>query len=780
MRKSTAKITAINKPSRWREITAVSIFVIAVLLAVALFSYHSDDWDSFPEKSPQNKISIVGAFASHWLFHGLGVSVYVLPVLLLILSVITFMRFVFPDFKSLIWRAVTLIALLITIACLCDIIHPSEMVYLNIPSAGGIIGIIINEISFKNFFGNVGALIILSGLAIIEILFLFDTSLRNGWDFVAWIANSFVLLSKKTVLFIVWLGNNIFNFFCFISLSLKNKLITWWQNRQKQRKTVIVVTDDKRLKKKRTTGIANVKPQKEKVKKIIPDEVTSTPTKKVADNAEFDPEENLAPYELPDIELLDESEEEDIGQLEQDAIKATEKLKETFEEFGVDAKIGSVICGPVITCHEVHPAAGVQVKKITSLENDIAMAMKARSIRIIAPIPGKDAVGIELPNKHRRMVTYSQLVHTDFYDSAVEKMILPLSLGQTIDGNAFVDDLAKMPHLLVAGATGSGKSVCINTILMSLLLKFKPDELKLILVDPKHVELVPYHKLPHLLVPVLNDADKVPDALEWLIEEMNRRYKYFARFGVRNIAGFNEKRKNDKRQVEIKVGAETRDIPESLPFIVLIIDELADLMMVAKSEVEGRIIRLAQLARAAGIHMIIATQRPSTNVITGLIKANIPARIAFRTTSSIDSRVILDQLGSDKLLGMGDMLYKSPNLSSVQRIQGAFVSDDEVQRITDFIREQRPTNYVDLGITTAHQAGQEVFHDDKLDDAIRVVVTSGQASASYLQRSLRVGYARAASLIDMMEAKGIVGPKRGAKPRDIFVQSDDLPPTGTI
>jgi len=780
MRKSSAKISSINKPSRWREITAVSILVIAVLLAVALFSYHKDDWDNFPDKDIQNKISVVGAFASHWLFNGLGVSVYALPGLLLILSVITFMRFVFPDFKSLIWRALTLISLLITIACLCDIIHPFSIEYLNIPSAGGIIGIIINEISFKNFFGNIGAFIILSGLVIIEILFLFDTSLRNGFQFIKWLGNSFILLLKNFGLFILWFGNNIFNLFCFIILSLKTKMIGWWENRQEKRKTVIVVTDDKRLKKKKTTGIANTKPQKEKIEKITPEKPAPTPPKKVEDNVEFDSEEKFLPYVLPQPELLDEPKTEDVGELEQDAIKATEKLKETFNEFGVEAEIGNVICGPVITCHEVHPAAGVQVKKITSLENDIAMAMKARSIRIIAPIPGKDAVGIELPNKHRRMVTYSQLVHTDLYDSAVEKMILPLSLGQTIDGQAFVDDLAKMPHLLVAGATGSGKSVCINTILMSLLLKFKPDELKLILVDPKHVELVPYHKLPHLLVPVLNDADKVPDALEWLIEEMNRRYKYFAKFGVRNIAGFNEKRKTDKRQMEIKVGAETRDVPESLPLIVLIIDELADLMMVAKSEVEERIIRLAQLARAAGIHMIIATQRPSTNVITGLIKANIPARIAFRTTSSIDSRVILDQLGSDKLLGMGDMLYKSPNLSSVQRIQGAFVSDDEVQRITDFIREQRPTNYVDLGITTAHKAGQEVFHDDKLDDAIRIVVGSGQASASYLQRSLRVGYARAASLIDMMEAKGIVGPKRGAKPRDILILPDDLPPPNTI
>jgi len=418
----------------------------------------------------------------------------------------------------------------------------------------------------------------------------------------------------------------------------------------------------------------------------------------------------------------------------------------------------------------------VKVNKITSLENEIAMAMQATSIRIVAPIPGKDAVGIELPNLTRRMVTYSQLVHTDKYDKANKKMTLPLSLGQTINGEAFIDDLTKMPHLLVAGATGSGKSVCINTILISMLLKFKPNELKLILVDPKHVELVPYHNLPHLLFPVLNSPEKVPDALEWLIEEMTLRYKYFARFGVRNIQMFNEKRKVDKRPLEIKAGAETRDVPEFIPYIVLIIDELADLMMVAKAEVEGRIIRLAQLARAAGIHMIIATQRPSTNVITGLIKANIPARIAFRTTSNIDSRVILDQMGSEKLLGSGDMLYKSPNASSIIRLQGAFVSEDEVKNVTDFIREQRQPDYVDLEIIKAKQQNEEVFHDDKIDEAIRVVVSSGQASASYLQRSLRVGYARAASLIDIMEAKGIVGPKRGAKPRDVLLTPEDLPP----
>lgn len=784
MKKSRAKIISINKPSRWREIAAISIMILAVLLAVALFSYHNDDWDNFPARYPQNKISVVGAFVSHWLFHSLGVSVYVLPLLLLILSVITFMRFVFSDFKILLWRALILVLLLVTASCLCDIIHPGSLDYPNIKSAGGIVGFLINESFFRNLCGNVGAVIILSGLTIIEILFLFDTSLRNGWKLIAWFGNSIAWISKKFVFLLAWLGNKILSYFKLIAVSLKNKWQTWRQNKIAKRKTVIVVTGEK---KHRPAKPEVKQPPKPVIKKEPPVFAEEKPGLKHEPKTVAEPEvivpdnvqdEDLPPYELPSVALLDEVQNDEIGELENEAKIATEKLKETFYEFGVEAEVGNVICGPVITCHEVHPAPGVKVSKITGLENDIAMAMKARSIRIVAPIPGKDAVGIELPNKTRRIVTFSQLVHTDEYNNSLRKMILPLALGQTLNGTAFIDDLTKMPHLLVAGATGSGKSVCINTILMSLLLKFEPHELKLVLVDPKHVELVPYHKLAHLLVPVLNSPGKVPDALEYLIEEMTRRYKYFAKLGVRNIEMFNLKRKEDTRPLEIKTDAETYDVPDFLPYIVLVIDELADLMMMAKDEVEKRIIRLAQLARAAGIHMVIATQRPSTNVITGLIKANIPARIAFRTTSGIDSRVIIDEPGSDKLLGMGDMLYKSPSSSRTMRIQGAFVSEEEVRRVADFVREQRGTNYVSLEVFKEKQTAGEVFHDDKLDEAISIVVNSGQASASYLQRSLRVGYARAASLIDIMEAKGIVGPKRGAKPRDVLLSPDDLPPPG--
>jgi len=776
MRKKNTAI--IVKPSRWREYLSIVLFVFAILLSLALFTYNNNETnDTTLGEGCTNAVGMIGLQTSHWLFKIFGVSVYIFPALLAVLAVMMFMRFTFPKVKFLVLRSFALFGLLITSSCLADIFYSSNVQYLNIDSAGGITGKLINNSILREYFGEIGATIILIGISLIFVLFLFDTSLRNGWILLVWIGDAIAWSVQCCYIFFKWLGIKIYDSILLLFSYIKERFARRRIAKKSNIKTVIVVTGDRKQRQKKLDDV----PFEEEQKVIPPEPIdTNAPVpsshQEINEKIEKEIEEILPPFEIPSLELLDEATVDDIGELELEAEVATEKLKATFVEFGVEADVGNVICGPVITCHEVHPAPGVKVKKITGLENEIAMAMQAKSIRIVAPIPGKDAVGIELPNKTRRIVTYSQLVHTDEYIRACKKMILPLSLGQTINGEAFIDDLTKMPHLLVAGATGSGKSVCINTILVSILLKFKPNELKLILVDPKHVELVPYHNLPHLLFPVLNSPDKVPDALEWLIEEMKLRYKYFARIGVRNIQMFNKKRKIDKQPLEVKSGAETRDVPEFLPYIVIVIDELADLMMVNKGEVEDRIIRLAQLARAAGIHMIIATQRPSTNVITGLIKANIPARIGFRTTSNVDSRVILDQPGSDKLLGSGDMLYKSPNASAVVRLQGAFVSEEEVRNITDFIREQRQPDYVDLEIVKAKLENTEVFHDDKLDEAIRVVVTSGQASASYLQRSLRVGYARAASLIDMMEMKGIVGPKRGAKQRDILLTPDDLPP----
>ena len=790
--KKKAVAKNILKPSRWREYIAILLAVFAILMAIALFSYNSSDWDSLGASPPVNAIGRAGAVISYILFHGIGVSVYAFPLLILMLSVMIFMRFAFPSVKTIVLRLVTLCALMITAACLAHIIYPDTVAYLNIPSAGGIIGKNITQSLMIPFSGTIGSTIILLGLTTIELLFLFDTSLRSAWKLAAWfgkigtplfdmIGRGVITLSKMLSAAGQWAFDKTigtFRRFQFNHQKIETKIVITGQKRTKDLKNNAAPASVKPYRKPDISQpTANqeinktVPQQAEKPKAPLPDIPAPVSTEiEDLDSADKD----LPPYNMPETAMLDEPDDDDTGELMHTVARATEKLRETLTQFGIDAHVGSAICGPVITCYEVQPAPGVKVSKITSLENDLALAMKAQSIRIVAPIPGRDAVGIELPNEKRRMVTFAELIHSPEYHKQSKHMNLLLALGQTLSGETFSDDMADMPHLLVAGATGSGKSVCINTILLSLLFRFEPHELKLVLVDPKHVELVPYHNLPHLLLPVLNEPGKVPDALDWLIGEMERRYRYFARLGVRNISMFNQKRETDTRELAVQVGGTEKTLPGYLPYIVLIVDELADLMMVAADEIERKIIRLAQLARAAGIHMVLATQRPSTNVITGLIKANIPARIAFRTTSNVDSRVIIDEPGSEKLLGKGDMLYKSPSVSRTMRIQGAFVSEEEVRRITDFIRDQREPRYVDLSTVKDNVDPFAIEMDDKFDAAIVAVLESGQASASYLQRRLQVGYARAARLVDLMEAHGIVGPKRGAKPRDILVE--DWPP----
>ncbi len=789
-KRTTATSRNILKPSRWREYLAILLAVMAALLMVALITYDNSDWDRTASGHPENAIGRVGVMGSYILFHGIGISVYAFPVLVLVLALMIFMRFRFPSIRTIVLRLCDLLLLLITAASLAHIIHPAALGYPNIPSAGGIIGKNITETILIPFCGVTGSVILLTGLALIEVLFLFDTSLRNLAGFFKVLAG--ISMYALGIIGAVcrwtgrvlascwnWSGARVILFFKAIRFrhkKVETRIVITGRKFERTKKNTVRTTKPMQAQERVNAGgkteageDGNQEDERHKTAEVKGLSESTSPN--LIDIQELDSEDDeLPPYQMPDPDELDEPEDQDTGELEQTVARATEKLKQTLEQFGIEAVVGSAICGPVITCYEVQPAPGVKVSKITSLENDLALAMKAKSIRIIAPIPGRDAVGIELPNERRRLVTFSELIHSPGYIAQSPKMKLLLSLGQTLSGETFNDDMADMPHLLVAGATGSGKSVCINTILLSLLFRFKPNELKLILVDPKHVELVPYHNLPHLLVPVLNDPAKVPDALEWLIEEMEKRYKYFARLGVRNIDMFNQKRKKDAKPLFIQLGGNEKELPTFLPYIVVIIDELADLMMVAAEDVERKIIRLAQLARAAGIHMVLATQRPSTNVITGLIKANIPARIAFRTTSNVDSRVIIDEPGSEKLLGKGDMLYKSPSVSRTLRIQGAFVSEEEVKRITDFIREQRAPHYVDIGSVRENQGFAGLEMDEKFDEAIYAVLESGQASASYLQRRLQVGYARAARLVDLMEANGIVGPKRGAKPRDILVE----------
>lgn len=473
-------------------------------------------------------------------------------------------------------------------------------------------------------------------------------------------------------------------------------------------------------------------------------------------------------YVLPSVDFLTNPKKVDQSSLKKDLKRRAEVLEETLLSFGIEAKVGQINCGPTITSFEVHPAIGVKVQKIKTLDNDIALNMEAKSIRIIAPIPGKAAVGIEVPNPQPQEVGFKDMLMA--YQQGPQKFHIPILLGKAVNGDYVMSDLTKMPHCIIAGATGSGKSVCINTIVMSIVMNAKPDRIKLVMVDPKKVELTPYSKLPHMLAPVITEPLGAAAALKWLVREMETRYDILKLVGVRNIEAFNN-RKIDA-EAEAKLG---REIPTFLPFIVGIIDELADLMMVASSDIETPIARIAQMARAVGIHLILATQRPSREVITGLIKANFPTRISFKVASRVNSQIVLDETGAESLLGNGDMLFLPPGSSHLVRAQGAFIRDEDIQAVVRHINAQAPTNYViesfDQYVSiddNSSSKSKDMELDSLYMQAKEIILGTGNASTTFLQRKLKVGYARAASLMDQLEANGIVGPADGSKPRKIY------------
>ncbi|MDY0405828.1 DNA translocase FtsK [Virgibacillus sp. 179-BFC.A HS] len=469
-------------------------------------------------------------------------------------------------------------------------------------------------------------------------------------------------------------------------------------------------------------------------------------------------------YILPSMDLLAEpvhnSQQREKSQI-QETVK---KLEVTFKSFGVRARVTKVNVGPAVTKYEIYPEAGVKVSKIVSLHDDLALALAAKDIRIEAPIPGKSAVGIEVPNKEVAMVSLREVLG----NTVNQPSKLLFALGRDISGEAIVGELNKMPHLLIAGATGSGKSVCVNGIITTILMRAKPHEVKMMMIDPKKVELNVYNGIPHLLAPVVTDPKKASRALKKVVAEMERRYELFSESGTRNIEGYNEYIRKSNQHAD--------EEQPNLPYIVVLVDELADLMMVASSDVEDAITRLAQMARAAGIHLIIATQRPSVDVITGVIKANIPSRIAFSVSSQTDSRTILDSGGAEKLLGRGDMLYLPVGASKPTRVQGAFLTDEEVQRVVDHCIEQQKASYQEEMIPEDTNESITEVDDELFDDAVQMIVEMQSASVSMLQRRFRIGYTRAARLIDAMEDRGIVGPYEGSKPRKVLVspQSEEV------
>ncbi|MDK2563322.1 DNA translocase FtsK [Romboutsia sedimentorum] len=494
----------------------------------------------------------------------------------------------------------------------------------------------------------------------------------------------------------------------------------------------------------------DVKEQPVKTSKTFDDKKTQ--------GIDIKPEENYKNYKKPTFEILNKVDKKTDENGKKKVLKNASLLEKTLADFGVEAKVNQVTVGPTITRYEIQPSPGVKVSKIVNLTDDIALSLAAKSIRIEAPIPGKSAIGIEVPNENAQMVTVREVLESDEFKKFDSP--LAMALGKDISGKTVIGDIGKMPHLLIAGSTGSGKSVCVNTLISSILYKAKPDEVKLLLIDPKVVELASYNGIPHLLTPVVTDPKKAANALNWAVVEMNRRYKLFAENQVKDITSYNEK------------------CEDKLPKIVIIIDELADLMMASANDVEDYICRLAQMARAAGMHLIVATQRPSVDVITGVIKANIPSRIAFAVSSQTDSRTILDMGGAEKLLGKGDMLFYPLGAAKPVRLQGAFISEGESEKVIDFVKNQikEDVKYEQGIMETISKPAmtKSSSEDELLDQAIEFVVESGQGSSSMLQRKFKIGFNRAARLIDSMEERGIVGQSEGSKPRKVLMSKQDL------
>ncbi len=515
------------------------------------------------------------------------------------------------------------------------------------------------------------------------------------------------------------------------------------------------------IKEYKTTNINNTQENNSNIQESSSEELTEKDKEEFKNIDQELPDET---YIYPDISLLNINESNNTMS-NQEIIKNGKIIEKTLDNFNMDCQITSINKGPVITCYELKPAPGIKLSRIVSLSDNISMALGSSDIRIEAPIPGKTVVGIEVANKLKDSVGLREILESSEFVNS--KSDVPLTLGKDVEGNIIVESISDMPHLLIAGATGSGKSVCINTIITNILYKSSPNDVRLMLIDPKVVELSVYNGIPHLLIPVVTNPKKAGYALNWAVDEMEKRYKLFAEAQVRDIKGYNKKK--------IKEGK----ISEKIPKIVIIVDELADLMMVSSNEIEDYIARLAQMARACGMHLILATQRPSVDVITGTIKANIPSRIAFAVSSAVDSRTILDMSGAEKLLGRGDMLFYPSSYSKPKRIQGAFISDEEVERLVDFVKLNNENSEINKQSLIASQINNKE-KDDNLDldplfaDAINYVLGDEQASISYLQRKLKVGYSRAARIVDQMEELGIIGPHEGSKPRKLLKTKEEI------
>ena len=800
-----------DRHSAWNEVFALVLLFSGTLLFFALISYTPKDvpsWVWFSHISPanhpaQNFIGPVGAIVAAICYQFIGAAAYLLAAILLGFGAA---KLFYPGLR-IVPRLAWIILFVISGACLLHV-QPYHLrgwhAAFNIQGPGGWIGYAFADEHrglLRNALGPLGSLLLLIGIYATTLILV--TGLRP----IHLVRETVAVMRRMSVRLQEWLLRRRLR-----RSDLKGKLEISEQQLARQRRLL-----EKQLKKKGVSAAELAGSM------ILPEELANRPKPKVVDTTALPSEQEArrkpslaelraseqkarsAPsvmtpawksenYLLPGMDLLDEHSLEGRGTADPSELEDVQQvLIETLGQFGIAVAPGDITKGPTITRYEVYPAKGVRVDKIVSLERDLARATRAERINILAPIPGKDTVGIELANSRKVTVKLRELLQSPDWEEAKGHAKIPLALGKDVYGKTIIADLAQMPHLLVAGTTGSGKSVCINALIASMLFRFTPEELRLVIIDPKMVELQAYNSLPHLAFPIVVDPKKVMLALRWLIDEMERRYRIFARVGVRNIVGFNARPKKPAavgtdRGDEDEISKETPgsapstpkdelQIPDKMPYAVVIIDELADLMQTAPADVETAIARITQMARAAGIHIIVATQTPRADVITGVIKANIPSRIAFQVASKIDSRVILDENGADRLLGQGDMLYLPPSASRLIRAQGVLVTDDEIHRLVEFVAAQSPPAFdtaMHEKLQSAATPEEDVTDEDEelVEKCLEIIRQEKRASTSLLQRRLRLGYTRAARIVDILEQRGILGPGEGAKPREILVDLD--------
>ncbi|MEW6536348.1 MAG: DNA translocase FtsK [Candidatus Auribacterota bacterium] len=750
--------------NKFKEVWAALILLFSIYLLLSYLTYNEADLSTFTGSAHDgvihNFFGITGAYTAYLNLICFGFAAYVPPFYFFIWAIRSFFCGFTITWTRIYTKTLLFIAILLSATIFVQMANTyiplSLQSILPVTESGGIVGSFIATKFAGIYLGFYGSIVISAFVFIAASLLITD-----GWPLVVfkWI------LYKLLQLFIVFY-NSIVTIvtYCRDDLSKKSSSTPVKIPEKKKTKPVFLPDDD-------DDDLDNEpEPKAQKISQPFEAKITTnTPsTVELPPPPQTQKHGSGQIFELPPVTLLEKPKQPKESDVTASLKNKAELLQNTLAEFGIEVNVSEITRGPVITRYELTLAPGIKVQKITGLTDDIALAMKTPNIRIIAPIPGKSAVGIEVPNDLKAIVSLRDLLCSQEFINT--KAALPLALGKDVSGASIITDMTAAPHLLIAGATGSGKSVCLNSIIMSLVYSCSPDKLKFIMVDPKKVELVQYNDLPHMITPVITNPKKAAPALLWLVTEMEKRYQILADAGVRNIKGFNAL-PEDKR-IAAAGGDQQIIVSGMMSYILVILDELADLMMVAQDEIEDAITRLAQLSRAVGIHLILATQRPSVNVITGVIKANFPVRISFKVSSKVDSRTVLDANGAEALLGNGDFLFLPPGTSKLIRGQGTYVSDAEIHRVVKFVNDQvkeDDVEFIDIfSQDTPNGEPLDDFEDELYDQAVEMVKLTQQASASMLQRKLRVGYARAARLIDIMEANGVVGPHRGSKPREII------------